>query len=160
MFHARVFALVISALAVGLAACTSESSSPAPLGKGNDFFGLEAGAAPPTGDDAGVLDDSPFAPLDGQYGVLPDGYAPLAVCAQCACEAGTYCFGGSPSVAFSGVCDQTASTDLAAGCHRVPAACANEPDCVCVLSALVSQTSCYPACADSVTGSFTVYCAP
>jgi hypothetical protein len=161
MFRARALALVTSALALGLSACTSGSSSPAPLGHGDDFFGLDATAAPQApADDAGAQDGSPFAPVDSPYGVVPDGYAPLAACAQCACEAGTYCFGGAPGVVFSGLCDQTSSVGPAIGCHAIPAGCANEPDCVCILSGLAMQTSCYPACVEPTSGGFTVYCPP
>ena len=105
--------------------------------------------------------DSFFAPLDGQYGPLPDGYVPLAVCAQCACAGGAFCYGGSPYTAFSGTCDQTASTALGVGCHTIPAGCAAEPDCVCLLQALGAQMPwCYAACADDPNGGFTIYCPP
>ncbi len=152
---------VRAAVVVSVAGCTSESSSTKPLGQGDDFFGLDATAGTATGDDdASAAADSVFAPLDGQYGVLQDGYAPLALCSQCACEAGTFCFGGSPTTSFSGVCDQTSSTDLGVGCHLLPSNCGDASDCVCLLSTLVPQTSCYPACAGTVTAGFSVYCAP
>jgi hypothetical protein len=120
---------------------------------------VDASAQPAqgSGDDAG--EDSPFARVDGAYGILPDGYAPLVVCAQCACEAGTYCYGGAPSMTLA-ACDQTASTSLDLGCHAMPAGCANEPDCVCLLRAFGPQMGCYPVCTESPAGGFIVYCPP
>ena len=150
-----------AAIVLSLAGCTSESSSPQPLGHGDDFFGLDATDMPTgNGDDAGAFDAAIFAPVDGGYGVLPDAYAPLALCSQCGCEGGTYCFGGSPGASFSGSCDQTQSSGLEIGCHSLPAGCADASDCVCLLGTLASQTSCYPACAGTVTSGFSVYCAP
>jgi hypothetical protein len=143
-------------LAGALAGCSESSSS----GGGDRVrVDVEASSQPPQGpaDDAG--EDSPFARVDGQYGSVPDGYAPLVVCAQCACEGGTYCYGGAPSMTFS-ACDQTASSRLDLGCHAIPAGCANEPDCVCLLRAFAPPMACYPVCTESPTGAFTVYCPP
>jgi len=139
------------------------SGSSAPSGHGDDFkIDVDASSMAPSTDTAeDATADSPFAPLlDAHYGQLPDGYAPLAVCAQCACGATTFCYGGSSSTPFSGSCDQTASTALEAGCHAIPAGCAAEPDCVCLLQALAPQMSCYLACSDSQNGGFTIYCPP
>ena len=122
---------------------------------------VDASSTPPSTEVADAASaDSPFAPLDGQYGPLPDGYVPLVVCAQCACAGTTFCFGGSPYTSFSGACDQTASTALEVGCHAIPAGCAAEPDCVCLLQAIAPQMSCYAACANEQNGGFTVYCPP
>jgi hypothetical protein len=161
MHRALILALGAVALSSSMA-CSSESTSTAQLGKGDDFFGLDATPGTPVGDNGGdgSVDDV-FAPLDGgAYGVLPDGYAPLALCSQCGCEGGTYCFGGSPQTAFSGVCDQTSSASLAVGCNTMPADCADASDCVCLLSTIGSQTSCYAACAGTPAMGFSVYCAP
>ncbi|HEY4011781.1 MAG TPA: hypothetical protein VGM06_00470 [Polyangiaceae bacterium] len=160
--HRALVSAVGAAVLASSVACTAESSSPAPIGKGDDFFGLDATPGTPVGDNGGdgSVDDV-FLPLDGgAYGTLPDGYAPLALCSQCGCEGGTYCFGGSAATTFSGVCDQTASTTLAVGCNALPSDCADASDCVCLLSSIVPQTSCYPACAGTVTTGFSVYCAP
>jgi len=160
--HRTLVLAVGAAVVAHFVACSTDSSTPAPLGNGNDFFGLDATPGTPVGDNGGdgAVDDV-FAPLDGgAYGTLPDGYAPLALCSQCACEGGTYCFGGSPSTAFSGVCDQTGSTSPAVGCNTLPADCADASDCVCLLSTIAPQTSCYAACVGTVTTGFSVYCAP
>jgi hypothetical protein len=158
-----------SVLVIALAGCSDSSG---PLGSGNrvsmDVDASSQGnqSSPPSGDADAPSADSPFAPLDGQgqYGALVDGYAPLAVCAQCACAAGTYCYGGSSQTSFSGVCDQTAATGgnspLAVGCNSLPPGCANEPDCVCVLAALAPMVSCYLVCAETPAGGFSVYCPP
>lgn len=145
-----------------LAATFVGCGNSAPLGSGSHLaVDVDASSQPAqSSDDAsGTSTDSPFAPLDGPYGPLPADYAPLKVCAQCACVAGTYCYGGSPYMTFS-ACDQTASTGLAIGCHKIPPGCASEPDCVCLLKALAPQMSCYPVCTDDARGGFTVYCPP
>jgi len=115
---------------------------------------------PPMNDDDASA-DSPFAPLDGPYGAIPDGYAPLANCAQCACPSGTFCYGGTPNSTVA-ACDQTASmgSTLEPGCHTLPAACApigNGTDCVCLLQSLESTLgqSCYAACTMGTGGSGT-----
>jgi hypothetical protein len=39
---------------------------------------------------------------------------------------------------------------LAAGCNPLPAACANEPSCPCILQALTGKLPCtYATCSDS-----------
>ncbi len=121
---------------------------------------VDASAMLPSTDTDATSADSPFAPLDARYGPLPDGYVPLAVCAQCACAGTTFCYGGSAYSSFSGACDQSASTTLDVGCHPIPAGCAAEPDCVCLLQAIAPQMPCYAACADDQNGGFTVYCPP
>ncbi|MDP9000581.1 MAG: hypothetical protein M3O46_10765 [Myxococcota bacterium] len=141
-----------------VAGCGTNSS----LGNGSNLavdVDASARSAPSSDDAGGASSDSPFTPLDGPYGKVPDGYTPLATCTQCACKGATYCYGGSPYTAFS-ACDQTASTMLTVGCHALPPACASEPDCVCLLRALAPELSCYAACTDSAMGSFTVYCPP
>jgi hypothetical protein len=147
----------IGALAAGLAGCADSTGL---IGAGSHVtVDVDATAPPmPAGDDGGST-DSPFARLDSPYGVFPDGYAPLAVCGTCACEAGTYCYGGSAYMTLS-VCDQTASPGQEIGCHTIPPGCASEPDCVCLLQAFAPQKSCYPVCADDGMGGFTVYCPP
>ena len=143
------------ALGVG---CTD---SVAPLGSGSDLKVDVDASLPQRADEADATSaDSPFAALDATYGPVPDGYTPLAVCAQCACEGGTFCFGGAPSSPPLSACDQTMSTTLSVGCHVIPPGCAAEPDCVCILRALGSQPSCYQVCTESAQGSFTVYCPP
>jgi hypothetical protein len=146
-------------VAAALAGCNDSS---APTGRGDglkvDIDGSTSPSAA-TEEDASI-EDSPFAPVDGQYGPLPDGYVPLAVCAQCDCDGSTFCYGGSPYATFSGTCDQTASAALGVGCHSIPAGCAVEPDCVCLLQALGGQMPCYPACADEPNGGFTIFCPP
>src|SRR5271165_2187142 len=92
--------VVAAVLCAPFGACEASSS---PLGAGNvlagDVDATSQTPPPQTTDDGSV--DSPFAPLDGPYGVVRDGYSPLAVCAQCACSPGTYCYAGSPSTSLS-----------------------------------------------------------
>jgi hypothetical protein len=152
--------VLVGVVVAGLAGC---SESKAPTGRGDDLkVDVDASAVSPPADDGddASTQDSPFAPVDGPYGPLPDGYSPLAVCAQCACDGSTFCYGGSPSTSFSGACDQTANAALGVGCHAIPAGCAAEPDCVCLLQALGTQMPCYAACADESNGGFTIFCAP
>ncbi|MBV9948853.1 MAG: hypothetical protein JOZ69_18540 [Myxococcales bacterium] len=138
-------------------ACTGESSPP--LGSGDNVkMDIDASVMPVQDADPGP--DSPFAPLDGPYGSLGDAYG-LAVCAGCACEAGTFCYGGSPGSPLSS-CDQTAAAagaPLALGCHPIPSACATATEeCVCLLQSLPRDTSCYPVCTAPASGGFVVYC--
>ena len=144
-------ALFASVVGVVLCAWLGACESSAPLGEGNviDEDVDATSQAPPqngTADDASA--DSPFAPPEGPYGMPPDGYAPLAVCAQCACGAGTYCYAGSPATSLTS-CDQTQSSasSLEPGCHTSPASCASTPDdCACLLAALDLTATCYAVC--------------
>jgi hypothetical protein len=90
---------------------------------------------------------------DAPYGTLVDGggpygYSPVGICTKCACEAGTYCFGGGTGyTTFSGSC--TGATGLAVGCQPLPAACPSTTTCAsagCLFAALKPQVSCYPVC--------------
>src|ERR1700730_14942381 len=95
---------LVCAMAGWLCAC---SDSSAPLGQGNVVHVDADASSVPVGDsDGDVVADSPFAPKGGPYAAPPDAYAPLASCSQCACDAGTFCYGGSPSTALS-ACDWT-----------------------------------------------------
>jgi hypothetical protein len=102
--------------------------------------------------------DSPFSRVDTGYVQLADGFAPFSVCSQCACGSSSLCFaGGRGYGAFSGTCAATApGATPAIGCVPIPAACANEPDCPCLLNALSPVLPCYTVCADN--GGFVVYC--
>jgi hypothetical protein len=162
---------VVAAVGLACIAVACVEGQGAPLGRGDllktDVDASLGSSAPAPPVDASAPDDSPFAPLDGPYGRLADGYAPLAVCAACACANGTYCFGGSQSSALTS-CDQGATAGSGVGCHTIPPACENEPDCVCLLrqldpqisAAIRAQPSCYPVCASAPSGGFTVYCPP
>jgi hypothetical protein len=80
-------------------------------------------------------------------------YSPQAVCAQCACGPGTYCFGGGTGfTTFSGTCTPTGST-LSVGCQPLPAGCSS---CGCIFDALKGHVPCYLVCGG--TGPLTVYC--
>jgi len=95
------------------------------------------------------------------YGAVDEaGYSagyttsPLEVCKQCACEAGTYCFGGGTGyTTFSGTCSNGSSFGI--GCQPLPAACATKPDCDCVFDAL-KAVPCYLVC--SGTSKLVAYC--
>ncbi len=141
-------------LCASLATPACDQSS-APLGGGNDIFGRDA-SSPSASADATASDDSPFAPIDGPYGPPPDGYLPLTWCSQCACPAGTYCFGGATgNTSFSGRCVESDASAMVIGCRSIPPSCATAPNCVCLLQSL-SPMPCYAVCTQ-VSG-FTVYC--
>ncbi|MDP9150857.1 MAG: hypothetical protein M3O36_13075 [Myxococcota bacterium] len=129
--------------------------SSVPLGRGDDTVGRDV-SSPPVAAEATPSDDSPFAPIDGPYGPPPDGYLPFTWCAQCACPAGTYCFGGATgNTSFSGSCVEADAAAMGIGCRPLPPPCASAPDCPCLLQSLPPMP-CYPVCTQ--VGGFTVYC--
>jgi hypothetical protein len=155
---------VVAVLAVlsAIAACTGTSTKP--LGAGDDLIvDVDATPAPPDPreEDASATADSPYGFLDGPYGALAyDAVAPLAACEQCACPAGSYCFGGGTGLTVSSsTCSPSpdgGGAALGVGCVQLPAGCANEPDCTCLLESLVGKLSCAPVCVE-VSG-LAVYC--
>jgi hypothetical protein len=149
-----------ASLAVWAWACSS--SSGAPTGKDDTLIvDVDATNIPgQTQPDAGDT-DSPFGTY---YGDAPSGaydYSPTSVCSKCACEAGTYCFGGGTGfTTFSGTC--SGSSGLAVGCQPLPAACVTAAasgkteECACLFSALKAQVPCTPECTQGK--SVMVYC--
>jgi hypothetical protein len=136
------------------------SSSSAPIGRGDTLIvDVDATIIPSQpAPDAGAA-DSPFGTY---YDDAPGAYSysPLAVCSKCACEAGTYCFGGGTGyTSFSGAC--SGSSGLAVGCQPLPPACATTAtdqtaECACIFSALKPDLSCTPECTQGKP--LTVYC--
>jgi hypothetical protein len=148
------------AVVVLVAACNGTAK---PIGQGDDLtVDVEASAAPPAPTaDASYGEDSPFGQVDAPYGSYSSGTsAMLAVCAQCACASGTYCFGGGTgSTQFSGSCGPSPDrSGLEIGCQAMPGACANEPDCPCILAAIDPFLSCVAVCVETPAGGFTAYC--
>lgn len=150
------FVLLASLFAVG-GAC---GEATAPLGNGDDFINDTDGddqATPQQGDDVAI--DDVFARVDLGYGTAPDGYAPYDWCSRCACEAGTFCFGGGGTTTFSGTCaaGPPAGGGLAIGCMPYPPACAADAGCDCLIEAVQATTgiTCAPVC--SITDKI-VYC--
>jgi hypothetical protein len=133
------------------------SDSSAPLGRGNHLVSdVDATAARMQAPPQDTAIDSSYSPVGTQY-AIPDGYAPAAICQQCACSGATYCFGGATGhTVFSGSCDGGTGTGLAIGCQPVPAACANEPDCACLIRELSPTMPCYPVCGQG--NGLIVYC--
>jgi hypothetical protein len=134
------------------------SDSPPPLGRGNHLvLDVDATMPPmqtPSNDEAST--DSAYSPVGTKY-AIPDGYAPAAICQQCACSGATYCFGGATGhTVFSGSCDGGGGAGLEIGCQPLPAACANEPDCVCLIRELSPKMPCYPVCGEG--NALIVYC--
>ena len=143
-------------ISVAMIACGDDSSGPRESGD-KVIVDVDATDQPPQGEFDGPA-DSLFSPLDGPYGTLGDAGSVYASCAACACGAGTFCFGGGRGYSsLAGTCPAGAPSQggLAPGCVAMPPACANEPDCNCLLGAL-SQLSCYPICSES--NGFVVYC--
>jgi hypothetical protein len=120
---------------------------------------VDASSMPSQDDSDALPADSPFAPLDADYGPAGDAAGPFAVCAQCMCGPGTFCFGGSPSSTLTS-CDQTGAAAGAGGvgCHPVPSTCDGGSDCVCLLQSLAHELSCYPVCELPAGKSVVVYC--
>jgi hypothetical protein len=143
-----VVALGLAALAASAEACSGDTTGGIKTGKGDTLIK----DVPPT-----TQPDQMFAQPDGGGYGSPDAYAysPLTVCKNCACEAGTYCFGGGTGhTTFSGSCTNAGSLDV--GCQPLPSSCASTPTCACVLSALTTSKalSCYAVCSKGPT----VYC--
>ncbi len=138
----------------GPAACSSLSGQP--LGTGDHVLhDVDATSLPPqpTQD---VPPDSPFAPVDGSsaYG-MSDGYSPgvLTICASSGSDLADAA--QEPDAAGSGA--GTGSDGASTPCEPLPAACANEPDCVCLFRALAAEIQCpYPHCATD--HGFKIYC--
>jgi hypothetical protein len=159
---AFVFAFAGSVAAVIATACSEASGPGGTLAPGDHLHvDVDASQLPPQ-PDGGLSADSPFASVDGpyRYGQVTGAYAyaPLTVCSKCACEAGTYCFGGGTGhTTFSGTCNHTGSSGgLDVGCEPLPATCASKPDCNCLIQALAPSISCYTECTG--TKALTLYC--
>jgi hypothetical protein len=151
-----------SGMAVLVLVCACNGTTK-PIGQGDDLIvDVEASLAPPSPmQDAPYSEDSPFGQVDAPYGSYSSGTsAMLAVCAQCACASGTYCFGGGTGATpFSGSCGPVAGrSGLEIGCQAMPGACANEPDCPCILAAIDPLLSCIAVCVETPAGGFTAYC--
>jgi hypothetical protein len=158
---ASVFAIA-GAVFAAFTAC-GESSPPGGTLAPGDHLHVDVEASDlPAQPDAGQPADSPFLSVDGPYHFGPGAdayaYAPLGVCSKCACEAGTYCFGGGTGhTTFSGTCNHTGSSGgLDVGCEPLPAACASKPDCNCLIQTVGASITCYSECTG--TKSLTLYC--
>ena len=142
-----------------LAACSPDTTGP--IGHGNDVVVDVDGSEPvAVQDEDADTDDSPFAPLpDAGYGPLDAGSSAAALCEQCGCEAGTFCFGGSESSPASacGAASGLGASSPAVGCNPVPAECDGGDDCACLLQSIAPGLSCYPVCEGS-TGTKLVFC--
>jgi hypothetical protein len=158
----RAGPLLALALGAGVLAVSGGcSESTAPSGRGDNVI-VDVDAAASQGDNGGGDDgavDEVFARVDSGYAPPPDGYAPFDWCTQCACPAGTFCFGGATgNETFSGDCHPDAGAlgaTLAIGCYPFPAACASTPTCECLIGAISQDVPCYPVC--SITTNI-VYC--
>jgi hypothetical protein len=164
----------VATLALGVlftaAACGTLSG--APLGNGDRVIGdVDATQLPPQPSE-NVPPDSPFAPVDGSrsYGSEYDAYALLTVCSSSLVPDAS-AEGAGPSAPSRGsdaeaLLDGEAVSDApsypgdapaSASCEPLPAACANEPDCECLLRVLAAKIPCpYPHC--SVDNGFKMYC--
>jgi hypothetical protein len=159
---ARLLAIALGTGVLAAAGACTESTAPSGTGD-NVIVDVDASAGQGDnggGDDGSVPDDSPFARVDSAYGPAPDGYAPFDWCTQCGCPGSMFCFGGgSGYTTFNGDCHADAgalgSAPLAIGCYPFPPACANEPSCECLITAISPDMPCYPVC--SITSNI-VYC--
>jgi hypothetical protein len=140
-------ALSLALVGCGLLAACSDSG--APTGKGDQVV-VDVEAS--TGEQL----PQTTAP-DSSYGVYIDANALPSACTTCACDTtSTFCFGGGVDAGtFSGTCN-AAGAAIAIGCNALPSACANEPSCPCILSALQGMLPCtYATCSDT---NFSVTC--
>jgi hypothetical protein len=165
MQRRRALALVAVAASFAVAIACSEAQQK-PLGNGDDIISdLDSGSQGPPpeggGDEEGGDENSVFAPVDSGYPAAPDGYAPLAVCGQCGCPAGTFCFGGGTGyTSFNGDCHADGGpmtqANASIGCFPIPAACSDtDAACDCLIQAVSPFMTCYPDCVDNTN---VVYC--
>jgi hypothetical protein len=154
-WRARAAATTVGCVAVAALAWACTNANGPPMGKGDTVYhDVDATNVPyPPQPDAGET-DSPYGTTEDAYGSYTS--AARSVCNQCACEAGTYCFGGATGyTTFSGSCSGGGS-DLALGCRPLPA-CAGDADiCGCIFAALRPEVSCYLNCQQ--TAAPTVFC--
>ena len=162
-----IVVLVLGALA-GVAACSNEVTSTAPIGHGDHLIvDVEASTYPPAPTDAAP--DPVFARVDGSsiYGTRYDAYAALTVCAPP--DGGMSQDDGGASPAEDA--GPAAPYDAAAasypadgasgnGCVPFPAACEGTPGCECLFGAFAAEIPCpYPSCGVMKDG-FSIYCPP
>jgi hypothetical protein len=150
-------ALFVAIAAGGIASACSDTSKS--IGSGNKVIvdGTYDGSVPREGDDGGYADGE-FAPSDASY-TKPDGYAALAICQQCACPAGSYCFGGGTGKeTFAGSCAVNTTATLQVGCNTLPTACQATPSCECIMDAIKAQVPCYMVCSEAPDIGRAVYC--
>jgi hypothetical protein len=132
---------------------------------------------PPPNPDPPIDANIPDAPLYDALG----NYAPLTACNGCTCSGDThFCFGGGTPRGLAGPGDggtdepTDASVDagdgglplcpvpsnpatVQVGCNALPAACAADPTCACVLTAIQPAFRCYLVC-QNTSGLPQVYC--
>src|SRR5882672_4214314 len=172
MARGRIVVLFVpSALGVACAVAACSSGSSAPLGMGDRVFvDVDSSMLPPQRIVDADLSDSPFARVDGSENVgnYNGTYAVMSVCqppdgsAGDAAEAdATTAPARGGDAAASSAADGAAAAAYAgdAGpCVPFPAACASEPDCMCLFRTFAAQIPCpYPSCA---LQTFTIYCPP
>lgn len=170
-------AVLLAIGAVCMAAACSTISS-APLGKGDTIYvDVEASTLPKQQPDDASDDSSVFARVDGSdiYGAAYDAYAALTVCEPPdgstsekgdSGKKGDGAAGSNPVEPDSSIEPEGGSDDAAApyaaadggaACEPLPAACASQPDCECLLNALAASLPCtYPNC--RINHGFHIYC--
>ena len=108
---------------------------------------------------------------DGAYGLASSyastGYAdvqsPGSACSSCSCDKRVgYCLENGTSLTstaapIKGFCGLAKTTAPAVGCNALPAACAANPTCACILDAVQPPLPCYPECTTG-GGFFDVFC--
>ena len=161
MGRGRVAILLVSAglMAAAAVACNGDDAPSGPTGSGDnlkvDVDATTQAAQPPAMESGVEYGDGGYASA-----VAADGYAPAAWCAQCACSAGSFCFGGGTNfTSFDGVCDHVEAgpgVPLAIGCNLPPSGC-DASDCACLITAIGGQLPCYSECVGVKTPM--VYCA-
>ena len=155
--------VLVGALDAALACSSSTPGGGQPIGMGDHLYvDVDATSAPPpqgTGDDAAA--DSPFAPFADDSGI--GSYSVALVMTVCGPpEAGAPKDGSAEPDATGAAGDGGASGSGGAyggdgGCEAFPAACAQQPDCDCLLNALVAEIPCGPASC-SLKGNFSIFC--
>jgi hypothetical protein len=161
----------LAVVAVGLGAAWACSDSAQPLGSGdkfvNDTLGMDANSQPP-----------PSPPSDATTDGNGDGYGGLVnTCGDCTCDpTKNYCMSGGsriegrtsytygsfgepdaeagPPPAPCKILDAGATTN---GCIPLPAACATNATCDCLVDTLQPYYSCYLVCSPT-PGFLEVYC--
>jgi hypothetical protein len=152
-----VVLFIAAAVAVG-GACSNPTKPPNAPGDDlvNDTNEEEAGPPQPNQPvDAAPMDSSPPVSADASYVPM------LMACASCNCSMTTgFCFAGGTHMlgpSDAPACMMVAGPAIGVGCNALPAACAANPTCACVIDAIQPQFNCYLVCTPD-PGYFLVYC--
>jgi len=126
--------------------------------------GTDARAYAPQGiGEAGFDGPSLDVAATGRTGYA-DVQSPQAACSSCTCSDKVgFCLENGVTATVQGAgsggqCPMAAAGAISIGCNPLPASCAANPTCACILDAVQPPATCYPECTTG-NGYFDVFCA-